>query len=75
MKINDKNVSNNLHRFNEIYLEGKEENPVPKNTPVIVYCSDGGGTQGWLSVMEVSDLGLNQLIMRKWITQDEFKSW
>lgn len=75
MKITHKNVTANLNRFNEIYAEGKEHNPVPKNTPVIVYCNNGGDEVGWLDVNEISELGLQQLIAKSWITQKEFLSW
>lgn len=75
MKITEKNVSNNLHRFNEVYPETGTVNDAPKGVPLICYCSNGKGIKGWAEVDEISDLGLEQLILKSWVTKEEFLSW
>jgi hypothetical protein len=78
MEINEQNVEANLHRFTQIYPEDKSlpENKIPKDTPVIVYCSNGEPEHtGWADVDEVSDLGFTELIARSWVTREEFLSW
>jgi len=75
MKINEENVTNNLNRFYEIYPESEEENKIPDNTPVIIYCSNGSDVEGWLAVDDQYELGLELLIAKSWITQEEFLSW
>lgn len=75
MKINETNVTNNLHKFNEIYKDGKEDNKIPENTPVIIYCSNDKDVSGWLAVDDKYELGIELLIAKSWITQKEFLSW
>lgn len=64
MDINEKNVTNNLYRFNEVYPDGADENKIPENTPVIVYCSNDRDVSGWLAVDDQYELGLELLIAK-----------
>lgn len=62
----------NLDKFTDIYSEGKEENKIPDNVKLTVYC-EGSNDEGFLINVTSDELGLEALIAKKWIIHSELE--
>jgi hypothetical protein len=50
---------------------GSEINPIPENVKITVWISDGGDNEGFAVDVNRDDLGLEELIAKKWILQSD----
>ena len=62
----------NLDKFTDIYSEGKEENKIPDNIKLTVFCQ-GSNDEGFLINVTSDELGLEALIAKKWILHSELE--
>lgn len=64
-----KELYNRLDKFTEIYKDGKEINPLPKNKKLTVFCS-GDEDEGFIENVTTSEMGLEIFMAKKWILQE-----
>jgi len=62
-----------LDKFTNIYTDGKDENKMPENVKLTVYCK-GTNDEGFLVNMTSDELGLEALIAQKWIIHSELEA-
>ena len=63
----------NLDKFTDIYSEGKDENKIPDNVKLTVFCK-GSSDEGFLINVTSDELGLEALIAQKWIIHSELET-
>ena len=61
-----------LDNFKNIYIDGKEENPIPKHVKLTVFCKSSDN-EGFLINLEENQLGIEALIAKKWILHSELE--
>ena len=62
----------NLDKFTDIYLENGEENEMPENVKLTVYCK-GTHDEGFIINMRSDEIGLEAFIAKKWIIHSELE--
>jgi hypothetical protein len=62
----------NLDKFTDIYSKGKEENKIPDNIKLTVFCQ-GSSDEGFLINVTSDELGFEALIAQKWIIHSELE--
>jgi len=66
-------ISKHISKFNDIYDEnGNEINPIPQGVRITVYCKSDKD-EGFADNVTSDELGLNALIARSWILEDELR--
>lgn len=66
-------ISKHISKFNQIYDEnGNEINPIPEGVKITVYCKSDQD-EGFADNVTRAELGLNALIARSWILEDELR--
>jgi len=61
-----------IDKFTPIYSEGKEENPMPENTKLTVYCEGNNiEDRGFIENVTTDEMGLEALIAKSWIKQSD----
>lgn len=65
-----KNLYNNLSKFTDIYINGKEVNPIPNDIKLTIFCSSDD-EEGFLENVTKQEAGLNLFIAKKWILQKD----
>jgi len=63
---------NHLDKFTDIYPENGQENKMPDNVKLTVYCK-GNTMKGFLINMRSDELGLEAFIAKKWILHSELE--
>ena len=64
---------NYLDKFIDLYPKDKNvENQIPKNIKLTVYCN-GSNSEGFLFNLTYEELGLEALIVEKWIFHSELE--
>lgn len=74
-KENDRMVRlcyQHLDKFTNIYTDGKEENKMPENVKLTVFCKSSND-EGFLINLNKYELGLEALIAQKWIIHSELE--
>lgn len=73
MELSAEQIYEHIERFTPIYKDGKEINPIPKDRKVTVWC-DGANEEGFACNVTASEMGLEALIAKSWIYEDELQA-
>lgn len=60
-------MNEHIDQFQIIWKEGHEENPMPDDVKLTVYCDNDADERGFLENVTTDEMGLDALIARKWI--------
>jgi hypothetical protein len=63
-------IFDHIDKFIEMYKDGKEVNPIPKDVKVTIYCNYKE-KEGFIENTYTKDAGMDLFIARKWILQSE----
>jgi hypothetical protein len=69
MDLTAEQINKHIEKFTPIYKDGKEENPIPKDRKVTVWC-EGTEEQGFACNVTANEMGLEALIAQSWIDED-----
>ena len=62
-----------LHKFVDIYEDGNHKNEIPENIKVTIFCKSEN-KEGFLINILYDELGLEELIAKKWIIHSELEN-
>lgn len=65
-------IVDHIDDFIEIYENGKEINPIPKNVKVTVYC-ESSNEEGFACNVTTDEMGLEALIAKSWIREEKLQ--
>jgi len=66
-------ITEGRYLLNPIYKGGKEINPIPKDRKVTVWC-EGTNEGGFACNVTADEMGLEALIAKSWIYEDELQT-
>lgn len=66
-------INKYIGHFKPIYENGKEINPMPKNTKITVWCDNEQGDDGFAYDTTTLDMGINCFIAKSWILQSDLE--
>lgn len=62
----------NLHNFTNIFIDGQLVNDMPSDKKITVFCQSNDD-EGFLINTKTSELGLEALIVKKWILHSKLE--
>jgi hypothetical protein len=66
-------INRYISHFTEVYPKGQSPSYPPEDTKVTVWCDNDGDSRGFLWNVTDLEIGLEALIMKKWILQSDIE--
>lgn len=73
MELTAEQIQKHIKKFNPIYHDGKEINPIPDGVKVTVWCKSRD-EEGFISNVRKDEMGIELFIAKKWILEDDLQS-